>query len=75
MKLIKAYNQYLLKILPILNYSFFKNELSITISFKKIIPIFFFLKIIQIPNLKFYQIFVLLIILIKKNVLKLFIIY
>ena len=44
MKLIKAYNQYLLDILPIINYSFYKNELCINISFKKIIPIFFFLK-------------------------------
>lgn len=44
MKLIKAYNQYLLDILPILNYSFYKNELCINIPFSKIIPIFFFLK-------------------------------
>lgn len=44
MKLIKAYSQYLLNILPIINYSLYKNELCINISFKKIIPIFFFLK-------------------------------
>ena len=44
MKLINAYNQYLLDILPILNYSFYKNELCINIPFNKIIPIFFFLK-------------------------------
>ena len=44
MKLTKKYSQYLLKILPIINYTFYKNELSIKISFKKIIPIFFFLK-------------------------------
>lgn len=44
MKLIKKYNQYLLSILPIINYSYYKNELSINIPFNKIIPIFFFLK-------------------------------
>ena len=44
MKLIKAYNQYLLNILPIINYSIYKNELSINIPFNKMIPIFFFLK-------------------------------
>lgn len=44
MKLIKNYNQYLLKILPILNYTIYKNEFCINISFKKIYPILFFLK-------------------------------
>jgi NADH dehydrogenase (ubiquinone) Fe-S protein 3 len=44
MKLIKAYNQYLLDILPIINYSFYKNELCINIPFNKLIPILFFLK-------------------------------
>ena len=44
MKLIKAYNQYLLNILPIINYSFNRNEICINIPFNKIVPIFFFLK-------------------------------
>jgi len=44
MKLIKAYSQYLLDILPIINYTFNKNELCINIPFNKIIPILFFLK-------------------------------
>lgn len=44
MKLIKTYNQYLLNILPIINYSIYKNELCINIPFNKIIPILFFLK-------------------------------
>ena len=44
MKLNKIYSQYLLKILPIINYTFHKKELSINISFNKIIPTFFFLK-------------------------------
>ena len=44
MKLITIYNHYLLKILPIINYTFNKKELSINIPFHQIIPIFFFLK-------------------------------
>lgn len=44
MKLIKAYYVYLLNILPIINYSLFKNELSINVHFNRIIPILFFLK-------------------------------
>jgi NADH dehydrogenase (ubiquinone) Fe-S protein 3 len=44
MKLIKTYSNYLLKILPIINYTFNKKELSINIPFNKIIPIFFILK-------------------------------
>jgi len=44
MKLIKKYSQYLLKILPIINYTCYKNELSINISLNKVIPIIFFLK-------------------------------
>ena len=38
------FSQYLLKIIPILNYTFIKNELSINISYNKIIPILFFFK-------------------------------
>lgn len=44
MKILKAYSHYLLKILPIINYSLYKNELCINVSFKNIIPVFFFLK-------------------------------
>lgn len=44
MKLIRAYNQYLLDILPIINFSFYKNELCINIPLNRIIPILFFLK-------------------------------
>jgi NADH dehydrogenase (ubiquinone) Fe-S protein 3 len=44
MKLIKAYNQYLLNILPIINYTVFRKELCVNIPFNKILPIFFFLK-------------------------------
>ena len=44
MKLNSIFSQYLLKILPIINYTFYKKELSINIPSNKIIPIFFFLK-------------------------------
>jgi NADH dehydrogenase (ubiquinone) Fe-S protein 3 len=44
MSLNKNYSQYLLKTLPIINYTFNKKELSINIPLNKIIPIFFFLK-------------------------------
>lgn len=44
MKLIQQYSQYLLTILPIINYTLYKNELSINIPFFKIVPIIFFLK-------------------------------
>jgi NADH dehydrogenase (ubiquinone) Fe-S protein 3 len=44
MILIENFGQYLLKVLPIINYTIYKNELSIKIPFNKIIPIFFFLK-------------------------------
>jgi NADH dehydrogenase (ubiquinone) Fe-S protein 3 len=44
MKLIQQYSQYLLKILPIINYTLYKNELSINIPFNKIIPIILFFK-------------------------------
>lgn len=59
MKLTQKFSQYLLQILPIINYTIYKNELSINIPLNKMIPIFFFLKIIQIHNSKFYLIFVL----------------
>lgn len=42
MSLNKNYGQYLLKILPIINYTFNKKELSINIPLGKIVPIFFF---------------------------------
>nr|YP_010616509.1 NADH dehydrogenase subunit 9 [Peronosclerospora sorghi]WAU47947.1 NADH dehydrogenase subunit 9 [Peronosclerospora sorghi] len=44
MKLLKKFSQYLLQILPIINYTIYKNELCINISFKKLFPILFFLK-------------------------------
>nr|AFQ02218.1 NADH dehydrogenase subunit 9 [Elongisporangium undulatum] len=44
MKLTKKFSQYLLQILPIINYSSYKNELCINIPSNKIVPIFFFLK-------------------------------
>jgi NADH dehydrogenase (ubiquinone) Fe-S protein 3 len=44
MQLLQKYSQYLLKILPIVNYTLYKNELSINIPFNKVIPIMFFLK-------------------------------
>lgn len=44
MKILNEFGFYLLKILPIINYTVFKNELSIYISPNKIIPILFFLK-------------------------------
>ena len=44
MKLTTTFSHYLLKILPIINYTLNKKELSINISSKKIIPILFFLK-------------------------------
>lgn len=44
MKLTQKFSQYLLQVLPIINYTIYKNELSINIPFNKIVPIFFFLK-------------------------------
>ena len=44
MKVLKTFSQYLLKILPIINYTIYKNELDINISRKKLIPILFFFK-------------------------------
>ena len=44
MKVLKKFSQYLLKILPIINYTIYKNELSINISTNQLIPILFFLK-------------------------------
>ena len=44
MKLTQKFSQYLLHILPIINYTLYKNELSINIPFNKMVPIFFFLK-------------------------------
>lgn len=44
MKLQQQFSQYLIKLLPIINYTSYKNELTFNISFKKIIPILFFLK-------------------------------
>ena len=43
-KLVKANNKFLIKILPIKNYTFFKKEISIYIPYNKIIPVLFFLK-------------------------------
>ena len=40
MTLIENFGQYLLKVLPIINYTTYKNELSIKIPFNKIIPIY-----------------------------------
>lgn len=42
MKLTQKFSQYLLQILPIINYTIYKNELSINIPLNKMIPIFFF---------------------------------
>lgn len=44
MKILKKFSQYLLQILPIINYTLYKNELSINIPTKKLVPILFFLK-------------------------------
>nr|AEP43206.1 NADH dehydrogenase subunit 9 [Phytophthora cinnamomi var. parvispora] len=44
MKLLQKFSQYLLQILPIINYTLYKNELCINISTNKLIPILFFLK-------------------------------
>lgn len=44
MKLLKHFGNYLLKVLPILNYTYYKNELSICIIPDNLIPIIFFLK-------------------------------
>nr|AVN67128.1 NADH dehydrogenase subunit 9 [Phytophthora sp. 'mugwort'] len=44
MKVLKKFSQYLLQILPIINYTLYKNELCINISTKNLIPILFFLK-------------------------------
>lgn len=43
-KLQKEFNKYLTHFLPIINSTFYKNEITLNISFKKIIPILFFLK-------------------------------
>ena len=44
MKVLTKFSQYLLQILPIINYTISKNELCINISKNKLIPILFFLK-------------------------------
>ena len=44
MKVLTKFSQYLLQILPIINYTIYKNELCINISKNKLIPILFFLK-------------------------------
>jgi len=44
MNLTTNFGQYLLKILPIINYNYNRKELSINIPFNKLIPIIFFLK-------------------------------
>nr|AGE84281.1 NADH dehydrogenase subunit 9 [Phytophthora cyperi] len=44
MKILKKFSQHLLEILPITNYTLYKNELCINISTNKLIPILFFLK-------------------------------
>lgn len=44
MKIFDNFGSYLLKILPIINYTYFKNELCIYISPNKLIPILFFFK-------------------------------
>lgn len=44
MKLIKNYTQYLLNILPILNFTYYKNELSIHLPLNRLISILFFFK-------------------------------
>ena len=44
MKVLKKFSHYLLKILPIINYTIFKNELCINIPKNKLIPILFFVK-------------------------------
>ena len=42
--LVEANSQFLLKVLPIINYSFLKKEVSFHIPYNKILPIIFFLK-------------------------------
>nr|AEP43594.1 NADH dehydrogenase subunit 9 [Phytophthora sp. 'personii'] len=44
MKLLTKFSQYLLQILPIINYTLYKNELCINIPTKKLIPILIFFK-------------------------------
>nr|YP_010507947.1 NADH dehydrogenase subunit 9 [Phytophthora humicola]AEP43340.1 NADH dehydrogenase subunit 9 [Phytophthora humicola]AEP43342.1 NADH dehydrogenase subunit 9 [Phytophthora humicola]UXG56293.1 NADH dehydrogenase subunit 9 [Phytophthora humicola] len=44
MKLLTQFSKYLLQILPIINYTLYKNELCINIPTKKLIPILIFLK-------------------------------
>lgn len=44
MKLLHIFSQSLLNILPIINYTIYKNELTFIISSTKLIPIIFFLK-------------------------------
>ncbi len=44
MNLTTKFGQYLLKVLPIINYNYNRKELSINIPFNKLIPIIFFLK-------------------------------
>lgn len=44
MTVLKKFSQYLLKILPIINYTIYKNEICLNISPNKLIPILFFFK-------------------------------
>lgn len=44
MKLFIKFGSYLLKVLPLINYTYYKNELCVYVPTEKIIPIFFFLK-------------------------------
>ena len=44
MKLLQQFSKYLLKILPIINYTIYKNELTINIPANKIVSILFFLQ-------------------------------
>lgn len=44
MKILKKFSQYLLKLLPIINYTLYKDELCINITSTRVIPILFFLK-------------------------------
>nr|AEP43628.1 NADH dehydrogenase subunit 9 [Phytophthora pseudosyringae]AEP43630.1 NADH dehydrogenase subunit 9 [Phytophthora pseudosyringae] len=44
MQILKKFSQYLLQILPIINFTLYKNELCINILTDKLIPILFFLK-------------------------------
>jgi NADH dehydrogenase (ubiquinone) Fe-S protein 3 len=42
--LLKSYSNYLLQILPIINFTIYKNELNLYIPFNKLSPIIFFFK-------------------------------